>query len=304
MGGAPASVGLVKTIGTKAPTKSIRFFHKFDPVPSALLYKNSWEHKTEEALLLFDMPMSACYNPETPSCAMTTGAPYNTRSYVPWSFRWETNMGVDSLHNFLCDSYDVKASGYLLSGKKSETYFSYMNMFNPMPCAEVLVSNVYESLKTNGIQLAPMNAPFVPLENFAECTETYLGTVKAYYKTYLASDLEGFRGSKDWEEDWLEHTTFVLAWGLMYVHMTYPNYPLCATKGYGDYTYMGGKGFDKDPVETFTDKLQAHLPGWTPGTGSGDGKYGFGEYDWESKNQPTYQAMYGDLADFWETQMP
>merc|ERR1719502_1548967 len=261
--------------------------------------------------MLYDMPLNRCYRAFTPSCATldtgvdtSTAARDSTGWKLDWSFQDEMESATENLYSYLCDNADVMPSGYKLTGSASAKYYSYMNMFNPMPCAEVLISNVYESLKTNGINLAPGMEPFKPLETFAECTETYLGTIKAYYGTYLASDLEAFRGGKDWEEDWLEHTTFVLAWGLMYVHMTYPNYPLCATKGYGDYTYMGGKGFDKDPVETFTDKLQAHLPGWTPGTGSGDGKYGFGEYDWESKNQPTYQAMYGDLADFWETQMP
>merc|ERR1711871_837806 len=303
----------VKTVtptptGPSAPlsevtTGSVRFFHKFDPVPSSDLYMNKWEHTTAKALLLYDMPMTRCFSAGTPSCVSESGA-YLTDSALDADWANMVDEQLSELHSFLCTGYDVKPSGYMFSGPAAKTYYSYMNMFNPMPCAEVLVSNIYESLVANGVAILGDEAPFVPKETFAECTESYLGTVKAYFKTYLASDLEGFRGGKNWETDYLEHTTFVLAWGLMYVHMTYPNYPLCATKGYGDYTYMGGKGFDKDPVETFTDKLQAHLPGWTPGTGSGDGKYGFGEYDWESKNQPTYQAMYGDLADFWETQTP
>merc|ERR1711871_1615807 len=189
-----------------------------------------------------------------------------------------------------------KASGYLLSGKKSETYFSYMNMFNPMPCAEVLVSNVYESLVTNGITLLADSAPFVPHETFAECTESYLGTLKAYYDTYLASDLEGFRGGKNWETDYLEHTTFVLAWGLMYVHLTYPNYPLCGGK-YGVNAFYGCDS--TAPANDFVQIIKKHLPGFTRGTGSG----GYGLYNWQSGDHPSFKAMYGDMEDFWDSQM-
>merc|ERR1712146_722365 len=127
------------------------------------------------------------------------------------------------------------------------------------------------------------------------------GTIKAYYKLYLASDLEGVRGAKDWEEDWLEHTTFVLSWGLMYVHLTYPNYPLC--EGYGDFSYMKD-AIDEDPAQTFVNKIKTHLPGFTPGAGSGTGTYGFNEYDYESRSQPSFDAMYSDLSGFWDTQAP
>merc|ERR1711871_972184 len=302
----------VKTMGTPAPvlnyfttttgaTKgSIRFFHKFDPVPSALLYMNAWEHATEKALLLFDMPTTSCRNAKTPSCAqITSGVTTTTRAPVNWFFDKSTDYAVSQLHDFLCDEYDVIPSGYMFYGKSGYSYFSYMNMFNPMPCAEVLISNVYESLKTNGINLAPGMEPFKPLETFAECTETYLGTIKAYYGTYLASDLEAFRGGKDWEEDWLEHTTFVLAWGLMYVHMTYPNYPLCSTyKGYGSYRFMGGDS--PDPAADFIETIKYHLPGFTRGSGSGN--LGFGKYSWQSSNQPDFKRMYGGLADFWQDQ--
>merc|ERR1711968_112317 len=230
----------------------------------------------------------------------TTGASYTTREYLSWYIKDDINGKVDQLHSYLCDDFDVMPSGYMLSGAQAATYYSYMNMFNPMPCAEVLVSNVYESLVTNGITLLADSAPFVPHETFAECTESYLGTLKAYYSTYLASDLEGFRGAKDWQTGYLEHSTFVLAWGLMYVHLTYPSYPLCTgyrNKGYGFLGFMGGDS--TDPANDFVQIIKEHLPGFTPGTGSG----GYGPYNWQSSNQPSFKAMYGDMADFWGDQL-
>jgi len=293
-------------IFTKVPyksatvAKSLRFFHKFDPVSSSLLYLNKWAHATEFGMMLYDFPMTSCRS-KLPSCATTsTGTAVIPRDTTGWTtdftFQMEMDDATGSIHEFLCDDYDVQPSAVTMSGNKGKLYYSYMNMFNPMPCAEVLVSNVYESLKTNGITVAAGLEPFVPAETFYECTETYLGTLKAYYTTYLASDLEEFRGDKDWETDWLEHSTFVLAWGLMYVHLTYPNYPLCGGK-YGVNAFYGGDS--TDPANDFVQIIKQHLPGFTPGTGSG----GYGPYNWQSGDHPSFKAMYGDMEDFWDSQM-
>merc|ERR1712054_739384 len=166
-------------------------------------------------------------------------------------------------------------------------------MFNPMPCGEVILSAIHKTLKYNAISFAPNKVPFTPKETFFDCSMTYIGTLSAYYSTYLASDLEDFRGGKDWENGWLEHVTFNLAWGLLFVHMTYPFYPMC-----GEYGEVDGikPGMDKNPINTFMDTIKESLPGFSPGpVGSG---YGFGPYDYESGegvSDPTEA-----LTKFWE----
>merc|ERR1712146_874231 len=77
-------------------------------------------------------------------------------------------------------------------------------------------------------------APFIPFENVGECTTSYAATVQAYFFTYLASDIESVRdpiGSIDSIEDALMVMAFYAAWGLFYIHQTYPNYAMCVSEG-------------------------------------------------------------------------
>merc|ERR1712054_604519 len=119
---------------------SIRFFHKFDPVPSSLFYLNMWAHQTTESLMLYDFPTSSC-NTKGPECAVlqTTA---DTKTLARSSSGWKTNKNFISemktmeknIHNLLCGQYDVIPSAKLFKWDEGFVYYSYMNMFNPMPC--------------------------------------------------------------------------------------------------------------------------------------------------------------------------
>jgi len=285
-------------------TDSVRFFHKFDPVPSSLFYGNVWAHQTNEAVMLFDYPTSDCKR-GPPSCytgVKVTGQ--DVKTLARGSTGWKTNTAFknsmvkteNNIQKLLCDEYDVIPSAKVFRSSDAYTYYSYMNMFNPMPCAEVVLSALYKTLLYNKIYVAVGKEPWVPKETFFDCTMTYIGTLKAYAEAFLASDLEDFRGGKDWENNALEHVVYTLAWGLMFVHMTYPFYPMC-----GEYGEIDGikPGIDKNPINTFMDTIKESLPGFSPGpVGSG---YGFGPYDWgkgsEGVSDPT-----DALEKFWEAQ--
>lgn len=56
---------------------------------------------------------------------------------------------------------------------------------------------------------------------------------------------------------------FYAAWGLFFIHMTYPNYPLCVdpgTGGYGQYEYMEPQTLQDNAVLNALDKVQENLP--------------------------------------------
>merc|ERR1711988_831066 len=104
---------------------------------------------TAKALLLYDMPMTRCFSAGTPSCVSESGA-YLTDSALDADWANMVDEQLSDLHSFLCTGYDVKPSGYMFSGPAAKTYYSYMNMFNPMPCAEVLVSRIYGVVPWDG----------------------------------------------------------------------------------------------------------------------------------------------------------
>merc|ERR1711988_145253 len=283
---------------------SVRFFHKFDPVPSSLFYQNLWAHQTTEGYMLFDYPTASCnYKPiecATVSTSVGTGTARDTTGWkANTGFVTEMKTMTKNIHGLLCDKYDVIPSAKKFSWSDNFVYYSYMNMFNPMPCAEVLLSAAFKTLAYNNIAFAPEKKPFHPKETFFDCTITYIGTLAAYYETYLAGDLEDFRGGLEWETDYIANSVYLLAWGLMTVHQAYPYYPLCGE--YGETDFMS-EFTDGNPISTFTDIIKESLPGFTPGPGSGSGSRGWGPYDWQ--NDPKgVSDPYSKLSTFWDGQL-
>jgi hypothetical protein len=222
---------------------SMRMMHKFDPVPSMGFGFGRWSHATEYAMLLFDMP--GCKD-AFPDCASRLA---RSTSRAP--------MGGD-VDSYLCDAHDVAASGKFFMC--APEYYSYTNMMNPFPCVETIMAQTYlvDSSSFAGW------APFIPFENVVECTTSYAATVQAYFFTYLASDIESVRNPlaniQDYE-DALMVLGFYAAWGVFYVHQTYPNYAMCVSSGsgYGEYSHMNGP---VHPSENGVKDVAVKIPGF------------------------------------------
>merc|ERR1719502_2416088 len=168
-------------------------------------------------MVLFDMPGCTSAFPmcDTGVKSQETGAPISM---------------------YLCDQGVQASAKFLMCAPE---YYSYTNMMNPFPCVETILaqSYLYDPSSYAGW------APFIPFENVVQCTTSYAATVEAYFFTYLASDVESIRdpvGNIQSVEDALMVMAFYAAWGVFYVHQTYPNYAMCVSSGsgYGDYAYM------------------------------------------------------------------
>merc|ERR1712146_634917 len=121
---------------------------------------------------------------------------------------------------YLCTESDIETKSHTFECADGMDYYSYTNMINPMPCAEILISAGYEMYPTS-VQI-PVS-PWKPVESFNSCMESYIGSISAYFGIYMASDLVDLRGN-ELERDPLDVGIFYAAWGLMWIHSSYANY--------------------------------------------------------------------------------
>merc|ERR1711988_954058 len=244
---------------------SIRFMHKFDPIPSIGFQMGEWSHGTQYGLLLFDLEECAG---RSPRCSMgtveSTGMVYE-------------GVGTpEALPDFLC------SSGVMPSAKMFQCnpeYYSYTNMFNPVPCLEVLLAQVYLYDKFLGDASYPADSlpPFLPFEDYDLCAASYTATVSMYYELYLAADIAMFPAMETDFQDILDTKYYSdnelmiaigywAVWSLIYVHMSYPNYPLCVDEGTPFYGAGGKMEGMVSPyangVASDLDKIKDAIPEW------------------------------------------
>jgi len=234
---------------------SVRIMHKFDPIPSMGFQYGMWSHGTQYGLLIYDMP--GC-EAEAPACSagtiMSTGEP---EALLGGPGPYMGRPGA--LPYYLCES-GVQSSGTMFSCNAE--YYSYTNMFNPAPCLEVVIAQLYLYDKYLGDAHYPADAlsPFIPFEDYDYCATSYTATVGMYYGIYLASDIASIPaletdfqdivdtdGTYD-EDEMTVAIGYWAAWGLIYVHMAYPNYPLCVNDVIGEPFYGDGFNMLNGPV--------------------------------------------------------
>jgi hypothetical protein len=204
--------------------KSVRFFHKFDPIPSDLLWGSQWVHATETAYLLSDS--AGCKF--SPSSASSAGYNYNAAMYMPT---------LSDIYTFVCADYDVSQSSQLFGGKSGATYYSYFSFFNPFPCADVIIGETYKILDASLEWYGPK--PFVTFESMGECTSSFTATVDAYFSTFVGMFMWDSRViDLEDEADAVQLATYFGNFGLSYVHSTYPYYVL--GEEYGDVIKASG----------------------------------------------------------------
>merc|ERR1712072_805844 len=207
---------------------SVRFFHKFDPIPSNYWSFATWSHDPiiEEAIMLYD----------TPGCDSAGKSGYVERFASRKATDWHEdtyNPDLSELYSFLCDGNGV--STHVVS--MPTHYYAYANAFNPDPCAEVFLSLYYKFMQ-NQIPFWTNNHLDIisrPFESYEQCATSYVATLSAYYATYVGSYLFESRGLIDSDgmtDDLLSKDgiipalVFLTNWGMMWVHGTYPNYEL------------------------------------------------------------------------------
>jgi hypothetical protein len=180
------------------PMGSVRYFHKFDPIPSFYFSFGLWAHGTESAILLADVLDGEC---KSPKCGEGTAS---------------------KLSGWLCDGAGIATS----ATSTGPDYYSYTNMLNPLPCAEIILSIASKMYPVTGTVGA---SPWETTESFEGCTESYIGSISAYFGIYLASDLVSVRGDES-KRDAMDVGTFYAAWGLMWIHSAYANYCLTGSE--------------------------------------------------------------------------
>jgi hypothetical protein len=239
--------------------KSVRFFHKFDPIPSDLLWGSQWVHATEKAYLLGDTPGCSF----SPSSASSAGYNYWAANYMPT---------LSDIYTFVCADYDVTQSSQLFGGKTGATYYSYFTFFNPFPCADVILGETYKILSKSLSWYGPK--PFVPFETAEECVTSFTGTMDAYFATFTGMFMVDSRVI-DLEDqgDMIQAMTFFGNFGLSYVHSTYPFYVLGEEYGeemeasaalakppVPEFVHAGANG-KKESGELFLEEYGKYIPG-------------------------------------------
>merc|ERR1711998_602587 len=196
---------------------SVRFFHKFDPIPSDLLWGSNWVHATEKAYLLSD----------TPGCKSTPSCGGGKLSYkMKRRLSSELSMpSLSELYSFVCTDYDVQTSSQAFGASTGAMYYSYFTFFNPFPCADVVLSETYKIMSASMEWYGP--TPFVTYETIEECTTSFAGTMDAYFATFVGANMMDIRAVDLADEaDAIQSAMCFSIFWLSYVHSTYPFYAL------------------------------------------------------------------------------
>jgi hypothetical protein len=120
-----------------ASTESVRFYHKFDPVPSVAMWKGQYAHSVEWAIMVMDKFSTSCggSNAAHDNCAVSTASFKSAGSYDIM----DMGMGGSNplaVTDYLCTKNDISTATWPSTCKGG--YSSYMTMLNPFPCGQIL----------------------------------------------------------------------------------------------------------------------------------------------------------------------
>jgi hypothetical protein len=232
----------------------VRFFHKFDPVPSIAMWKGQYAHGVEHAMLLYDMPKSSCS--VTSTCAISSGTASSKDKY---------GLGGSdplTIKDYLCDKWDVLPKAHYTSCY--DKISSYMSLLNPWPCGQIIFHRMWkeewetsQSLKVgdNGViefywgedgKVAVLDVVdlqtglFQKFEEYTDCVAGYEATLGAYIQSAII-DLP--------EVSALAFAVFGFTW----VHSAYGNYPLCTESSGGKILSTNVDSSDEAKVEIMSD---------------------------------------------------
>jgi hypothetical protein len=201
--------------------EGVRFFHKFDPIPSIMMWLGQYEHEVANSFMVWDVATSNC----APTDGCTVMAAGDQAALIP-----RNGMDVDAneIPWHLCDSFSVKAQS--MSFPCWAQFTSYMSLLNPLPCGQAIVQNFIESFDNEDLEPydATINSAYInaanlqysmfrEFENFDYCVESWIGSVQAYLASGAVAEPK-YMG-----------LFFTFTW----LHSTYGFYPLCVLNADG-----------------------------------------------------------------------
>jgi hypothetical protein len=109
----------------------VRFYHKFDPIPSIALWKGNYAHSVNWAVMVYDKYASSCSTAHG-------GCPVSS---VDDSSYTVDDLGMDGadpsiVDEYLCTMFSTQAATWVTGCE--DAYSSYMSMLNPFPCGQIL----------------------------------------------------------------------------------------------------------------------------------------------------------------------
>jgi hypothetical protein len=116
-----------------SPPESVRFFHKFDPVPSMMMFGLSYRHELENAVVLWDAYDPSCSS-YTPGCDLSSK---DLKSGADIKDLGLKGTNPDLVKDWICTK--TKAVPLTYATKCEDELTSYFTLLNPFPCGYVLL---------------------------------------------------------------------------------------------------------------------------------------------------------------------
>jgi hypothetical protein len=231
-GGNPPFLGrtgydsIANDFGTSMPCKlanpdSVRFFHKFDPVPSIGMWHGKFAHSVDHAVMVWDEYNTDCDN-DVVACEITADP-----AYVEYGSSVNDWLDPKGIKQFTCDAHSV--TPYAVATGCTDAYSSYYSLLNPWPCGQILTRSYAATLPEGEVQSAIDSATgfeanffaidkylgthFVAFEDYDACMEAWFAVIYSQYPTAMI-DLPISLG---------------LIFTFSYTHSSYGFYPLCLT---------------------------------------------------------------------------
>jgi hypothetical protein len=256
----------------EAIKESIRFYHKFDPIPSIAMWKGQYAHSVDWAVAVMDKYDTSCVaNDAHNGCAVSTATAKDDVT--------ADDIGMDGSNptavvDYLCTKFQISSATW--PQKCSGHYTSYMSMLNPFPCGQILFMEKWKEFSDGNI-LGIDTSDFLEGNAYSinELSTATFGGDKGYFCLHnpdgspycmnfydiantLFKEFETFSTSAaDWfatvdayvlpsvVDMWFQ---FGMLFSFSYVHSTYPNYPLCV-----------GSWADADPSDPDLGSIPAPL---------------------------------------------
>jgi hypothetical protein len=245
-----------------AAPQSVRFAHKFDPIPSIMFTGVMYQHQVENAILLWDVYDGSCAsNYDASDCAISAKSLDSGEDYKMLGLK---GTNPEKIKEWVCSKTKATPISYATTCDQELT--SYMTLLNPFPCGMVLAKTY--SLSFTASQLASGTVDQADTEgDFKECIEDSGGVrrklagciagykwltgkatdstiwydgveydVLTYYDKYFKLIDDYDTCVSDWVTSIYAHLGAGIAenpdsYGLMFtftwIHSTYSMYPLC-----------------------------------------------------------------------------
>jgi hypothetical protein len=207
--------GLLSNPCGLANPDSVRFWHKFDPVPSIAVTVAQYQHEVHHSWMLWEMQDTNCEtDPANFVCSLTTGG----AAEASYTDKKGASFSIEQFSSYLCEGYKVTPVSRYSPCWMQES--SYMTIANPLPCGQGLLQRFIEKIDPTyldpwtimGANMGDIQEHlFNEFEEFPFCVESWIAQLVTYWQT-AAVALPKYMGF-----------IFTFSW----THSTYGFYPLC-----------------------------------------------------------------------------